>query len=109
MPDTSLTFDDLNAGFVVAINIEAKPGEGEAVGRILESLVAPTMAEPGVKLFLPYRAPESDGRYFLFELYIDEGAWAAHQQTAHFKAAIADLVPRVARRERVPFVPYVSD
>lgn len=108
MQKTNLTFEDLNNGFVVAINIEAKPGEGEAVGRILESLVVPTMTEPGVKLFVPYRSPESDRRFFLFELYTDEGAWAAHQQTAHFKAAIADLVPRVAKRERVPFVPYIA-
>jgi quinol monooxygenase YgiN len=66
------------------------------------------MAEPGVKLFLPYRAPDNDGRFFLFELYEDESAWAAHQETEHFKLAIAKLVPLVARRERVPFIPYVS-
>lgn len=108
MPETTLTFKDLNDGFVVAINIEAKAREGEAVARILEGLVAPTMAEPGVKLFLPYRAPDNVGRFFLFELYRDEAAWAAHQETAHFKAAIADLVPRVAKRERLPFIPYIS-
>ena len=27
---------------------------------------------------------------------------------ARFKAAIAELLPRVAERERVPFVPYAS-
>ena len=108
MSDTSLTFEELNDGFVVAINIEAKEGKADAVARILESLVVPTMAEPGVKLFLPYRAPDNDGRFFLFELYKNESAWAAHQETKHFKVAIAELVPLVARRERVPFVPYVS-
>src|SRR3990170_3693106 len=108
MPDASLRFEELNRGFVVAITIEAKDGEADAVAQILEGLVAPTMAEPGVKLFLPYRAPANAAQFFLFELYEDESAWGAHQETEHFKAAIAELVPRVAKRERIPFVPYIS-
>lgn len=99
---------DLNNGFVVAITIEAKEGQSEAVGAILDRLVAPTMAEPGVKLFLPYRSPTKPSLYFIFELYVDEAAWGAHQQTEHFAAAIEDLLPRVSKRERVPFVPYTA-
>jgi quinol monooxygenase YgiN len=48
---------DLNEGFVVAITIEAKPGEADRVAAILKELVPPTTAEPGVKQFLPYRSP----------------------------------------------------
>ncbi len=108
MEDAGLTFAELNEGFVVAIRIEARPGEEQAVGAILAGLVSATMAEPGVKLFRPYRSPTDPAHFFLFELYRDEAAWDAHQRTEHFKAAIADLVPRVARRERLPFVPYTS-
>jgi quinol monooxygenase YgiN len=99
---------DLNQGFVVAITIEAKDGQSEAVGAILEGLVTPTLAEPGVKLFLPYRSPTNPSLYFLFELYVDEAGWRAHQETRHFKAAIEKLLPCVAKRERVPFVPYTA-
>ena len=42
----------LNDGFVVAIMLEAKEGEAEALAEILRVLTEPTMAEPGVKLFL---------------------------------------------------------
>lgn len=108
MQDAGFTPSELNDGFVVAINIEAKEGEGEAVAAILEGLVGPTMAEPGVKLFLPYRSPTDPLRFFLFELYRDESAWAEHQETVHFKAAIKELLPRSAKRERVPYVPYTS-
>jgi quinol monooxygenase YgiN len=104
MNKTSFTPNDLNDGFVVAINIEAKPGEADRVAACLAGLVAPTMAEPGVKLFLPYRSPTSPGLFFIYELYVDEGA---HQETAHFKAAIKEFLPLVTKRERVPFVPYV--
>lgn len=98
----------LNDGFVVAITIEAKPGEEDAVAALLDGLVAPTMAEPGVKLFLPYRSPTNPALFFVFELYLDAAGWDAHQATPHFKEAIPQLVSRVVRRERVPFVPFTS-
>jgi len=41
--------DDLNTGFVVAINIEAKEGEADVVAAILQGLIAPTMKEPSGK------------------------------------------------------------
>jgi quinol monooxygenase YgiN len=107
MQTGSFTAKDLNNGFVVAINIEAKAEEAETVAAILESLVKPTMAEPGVKLFLPYRSPASPSSFFIFELYVDEGGWGAHQETPHFKKAVGELLPRLVKRERMPFIPYV--
>ena len=106
MPEISFTPNELNEGFVVAINIEAKENEADSVAAILEGLVAPTMAEPGVKLFLPYRSPTEPWQFFVFELYKNEKGWGDHQETEHFKEAIKDLLPRCAKRVRVPFVPY---
>ena len=57
MAETAFTPAQLNDGFVVAIEIVANAGEEAAVAGALEALIAPTMAEPGVKLFLPYRSP----------------------------------------------------
>jgi (4S)-4-hydroxy-5-phosphonooxypentane-2,3-dione isomerase len=107
MHKTSFTPNELNDGFVVAITIEAKPGEADRVAAHLAELVAPTIAEPGVKLFLPYRSPTSPGLFFIYELYVDEAARGAHQETAHFQAAVKEFLPLVTRRERVPFIPYV--
>jgi quinol monooxygenase YgiN len=108
MKKSSYSPAELNDGFVVAITIEAKEGQADAVGAILGGLVAPTLAEPGVKLFIPYRSPTNPLLFFLFELYLNEDGWRAHQETDHFKAAIKKLVPRAARRERIPFVPYTA-
>jgi quinol monooxygenase YgiN len=79
-----------------------------AVAALIAGLVAPTLAEPGVKLFIPYRSPTNPQLFFIYELYVDEDGWRAHQETGHFIAAIADLVPRTVRRERIPFVPYAA-
>src|SRR5262249_7461902 len=98
----------LNDGFVVAITLEAKQGESEALAEILRVMIAPTMAEPGVKLFLPYRSPTNRSLFFVFELYVNEAAWGAHEGTNHFNAAIKELLPRVTRRERVPFMPFLA-
>jgi quinol monooxygenase YgiN len=98
----------LNEGFVVAIMLEAKQGEWETVAEILRVMTAPTMAEPGVKLFLPYRSPTNKSLFFVFELYVNEAGWAAHEATDHFKVAVKELLPRVTRRERVPFTPFLK-
>jgi len=98
----------MNDGFVVVVMLEAKEGEADAVAEIQQKLTAPTLAEPGVKLFIPYRSPTNPALFFIYELYVDEAAWGAHQQTAHFKELIAQLLPRVSRRERIPFVPFVK-
>ena len=97
---------DLNEGFVVSITIEARPGEAEAVGDLLEQLIAPTMSEPGVKLFLPYRSPTNPNLFHVFELYTNEAAWAAHEGTEHFQRVVPEVVARARSRERTPFVPY---
>src|SRR5262245_65985434 len=107
IPQASLAA--LNDGFVVAIILEAKEGESEALAEILRVMTAPTMAEPGVKLFLPYRSPTNRSLFFVFELYVDESAWGAHEATDHFKAAIKELLPRVNRRERVSFISFLID
>jgi quinol monooxygenase YgiN len=100
--------NELNQGFVVAIQLEANPGEEERLATSLQELVGPTMAEPGVKLFLPYRSPTDTRLFFVYELYVNEAGWAAHQQTNHFKAFVDEMLPRLARRERVPFVPFAT-
>ena len=108
MKKSSYTPSDLNEGFVVSIMIEAREGEGDAVAALIAQLVAPTLAEPGVKLFIPYRSPTDSQLFFIYELYLNEDGWRAHQESPHFQAAIKELLPRVARRERTPFVPYTA-
>lgn len=109
MTKTAFTPAQLNDGFVVAIEIVANAGEEDTIANALEALIEPTMAEPGVKLFLPYRSPTDPKAFFIFELYQNETGWAEHQKTGHFKAFAETMLPRIARRERVPYVPYVAN
>ena len=97
----------LNEGFAVAIMLEANDVDIDKVVDIQRWLTPLSMAEPGVKLFLPYQSPTNPALFFVFELYVDEAGWAAHQETEHFKKAIPELLPLLKRRERLPFVPFL--
>ena len=93
--------------FTVAVTWEAKPGEADAVAAILTRMAEAVTAEPGTLLFWPHRSATNDHQFFLYELYTDEAAFVAHQQTEHFKSLIlGQAVPKLARRDRVQFVPF---
>jgi len=94
--------------FALAVTWEAKPGEGENVARLLSRMAEAVRAdEPGTLVFQPHRSPENDHVFFLYELYRDEAAFTAHQQTPHFKSIVLEqALPKLARRERLQFKPF---
>jgi quinol monooxygenase YgiN len=48
--------------------------------------------------------------FFLYELFADDAAFAAHQQTEHFKTLVlGQALPKLARRERVQFLPLAAE
>ena len=58
---------------------------------------------------MPYRSPTNPAAFFIFELYRNEAGWAEHQRTDHFKSFVDNMLPRLAKRERVPYVPYAPN
>ena len=91
-------------GLAVSAIWEAKPGEEDTVAEILARLGQAARSEPGVKLFLVHRGTAEPRQFLFYELFEDEAAFAAHQQTAHFKALVLEQgLPRLVRRERVQY------
>ena len=93
---------------MVSVRIIAKDDEADAVAAILQSLVRPSMAEPGIKFFMPYRSADNPSEFFVYELYEDRAGWDAHNASAHFLAAVDALVAKAASREQIPFRPFVA-
>ncbi len=56
--------------------------------------------EPGCKTFDVLVDPADRTKVMLYEVYADEKAFEAHQQTQHFKKYVAEAVPLLASRER---------
>lgn len=91
-------------GLLVVAQWEAKEGEAERVAELLCGFLPEAQSEPGVKLFLISRARENPAQFLFYELFRDEAAFKAHQDSAHFKTYImGQALPLLAKRERAQY------
>jgi quinol monooxygenase YgiN len=91
-------------GLLVVAQWEAKEGEGERIADILSRFLPEAQREPGAKLFLISRGKENPAQFLFYELFADEAAFKAHQESAHFKTYIAgQALPLLAKRERAQY------
>src|ERR1700744_5679091 len=104
--ESQMQAQNYSSGLAVSAVWEARDGEADAVADILARLGAKARKEPGVKLFIVHRAVENPSHFLFYELFDDADAFAAHQQTEHFKTLVLQegLPPR-AKRERVQYRP----
>lgn len=79
-------------------------GEADKVAAILDRFLPEAQREDGVKLFLISRAKDNPAQFLFYELFRDEAAFKAHQESAHFKTWIAgEALPLLAKRERAQY------
>ena len=86
--------------FVLQVEIRIKPENVDAFMAKLAMNASAARKEPGNRTFDVAVDPKDRTRVMLYEVYADEKAFEAHQQTAHFKAYVAEAVPLLASRER---------
>ncbi len=86
--------------FVLSVVIRIKPENVDAwMKKALEN-AAGSRQEPGCRQFEVLVDPAERTKVMLFEVYDDDKALEAHQQTPHFKKYLAEAVPLLASRER---------
>jgi quinol monooxygenase YgiN len=91
-------------GLLVVAQWEAKPGEADKVAAILASFLPEAQREDGAKLFLISRGKDNPAQFLFYELFRNEAAFKAHQESTHFKTYIAgQALPLLARRERTQY------
>jgi quinol monooxygenase YgiN len=89
---------------LVVAQWEAKEGEADRIADILSRFLPEAQREPGAKLFLISRAKDNPAQFLFYELFRDEAAFKAHQESAHFKTYIAgEALPLLAKRERTQY------
>jgi len=86
--------------FVLAVNIRIKPENVDAFMKGVLENAGSARKEPGCRQFEVLVDPQERTKVMLFEVYDDESAFEAHQQTPHFKRYMAEAVPLLASRER---------
>jgi (4S)-4-hydroxy-5-phosphonooxypentane-2,3-dione isomerase len=86
--------------FVLVVNIRIKPEHVEAFMKKALDNAREARKEPGCRHFDVLVDPNDRAKVMLYEIYDDEKAFEAHQQTPHFKKYVAEAVPLLASRER---------
>ena len=91
----------LKQGLIVTAFWEAKPGEVEALVSIIRKFLPQAQAEPGVLAFQIHQSRDEPTRFFFYEVFKDEAAFAEHSEAPHFKTLILEqALPKLAKRER---------
>jgi quinol monooxygenase YgiN len=86
--------------FVLLVNIRIKPEHVERWMPLALENAREARKEPGCRHFDVLVDPADRSKVLLYEIYDDEKAFEAHQQTPHFKKYLAEAVPLLASRER---------
>jgi quinol monooxygenase YgiN len=86
--------------FVLAVNLRIKAENVDAFMAGVLANAREARKEPGCRQFEVLVDTADRTRVMLFEVYDDDKAFEAHQQTPHFKKYLAESVPLLAARER---------
>jgi len=86
--------------FVLQVDIRIKPENVESFMKKVSENAAAARKEPGCRQFDVLVDPNDTTHVMLYEVYSDEKAFEAHQQTLHFKKYLAEAVPLLASRQR---------
>jgi quinol monooxygenase YgiN len=90
--------------FVLAVGLVVKSDQVDRfMSMLLENGKAARETEPGCRQFDVLVDPKDRTRVMLYEVYEDEAAFQAHQQTPHFKRYIAEAIPLLQSRDRFIF------
>lgn len=93
--------NEIRAGLVVTAFWEAKPEEVDTLVGIIREFLPQAQREPGVEAFQIHQSLTEPTKFFFYEVFKDEAAFAEHQQSEHFKTLIVgQAVPKLAKRER---------
>ncbi|WGS21878.1 MULTISPECIES: antibiotic biosynthesis monooxygenase family protein [unclassified Bradyrhizobium] len=98
--------DAINTGgLLVVAEWEARDGQADKVAEILDRFLPEAQRDPGAKLFLIGRGKDNPAQFLFYELFQDEAALKAHQDSDYFKTYIAgQALPLLAKRERAQYV-----
>jgi quinol monooxygenase YgiN len=86
--------------FALQVDIRIRADQVTAFMAKLAENAAAARAEPGCLQFDILVDPQDATRVMLYEVYADEAAFQAHQQTAAFKRYLAQAVPLLESRQR---------
>lgn len=96
--------------YVVSALWTAKEGEEDRIARICEEMTPVSRAEPGNIFYQCHRSPEDPRLFYLYEQYVDESGYKAHQDSEHFqRLVVGEAIPHLESRERAFYETMIDD
>jgi quinol monooxygenase YgiN len=88
--------------YVVSAKWRAKPGKEDRLKALCEEMTEPSRAEPGNVFYQAQRSLEDPQLFYLYEQYVDEAGYVAHQESEHFTRLVkGEAIPDLLQaRER---------
>jgi len=88
--------------YVLLLRTQLKPGSFEAFMDAMQvNAAASVRDEPGCLTFDVMRDRSDADLVWLYEVYVDEAAFEAHTQTAHFLASRPLVEPLIERQDAI--------
>jgi quinol monooxygenase YgiN len=95
---------------VLAVTWMANPGKEEEVAGAFRKLESAARQEPGCLMFVVHRHRTDPARFFVYERYRDDAAFAVHRETKHFQEYVVKALPAIGvRREGELYTPLTED
>jgi quinol monooxygenase YgiN len=76
--------------------LEANPGQSDELRALIIKLTRANRQESGCLAFIPYEADQFPGRFYLYEVFANAGAFEEHLETDHvkeFRTALSSVSP----------------
>jgi quinol monooxygenase YgiN len=83
---------------VLAVTWMARVGHEADVAAVFSKLTEESRKEPGCVTYQVHRHKTEPRRFFIYELYKDDGALEAHRAAAHFLQYARKELPKIAER-----------
>ena len=96
--------------YVVSAKWRAKEGKEERLLEVIREMTPPSRAEPGNVFYQAQRSLEDPRLFYLYEQYVDEGGYQAHQDSEHFqRLVVGEAIPNLETRERAFYETMVDE
>jgi quinol monooxygenase YgiN len=88
--------------YVVSAKWRAKPGKEDRLKALCEEMTEPSRAEPANVFYQVQRSLDDPQLFYLYEQYVDEAGYEAHQESEHFTRLVkGEAIPELLEaRER---------